>query len=173
MFKLSLILMLSSMQLLAGSSKDVYLCVSSDGSFCCLDAGPASCTCCHHEVAPSPCQSGCCGSSSEKCESQPCHHDDDHSCPEEHESPTPNDSPSIASGPCSCTHQLVSMEQAASVRRSSVTIEVLDAWQLCACLPAVFYQHSSADFDVRPFRQGPPPMPDAALVVLSTVVICC
>lgn len=172
-FRLSLILTLAAMQLLAGSGRAVYLCVSSDGSLCCLDSGPLSCTCCRHENDSTSCEDACCEVATEECESKRCHHDDDQSSPNDSQLPKTEDAPSVASGACSCTHELVSTGQVGSNLRSSMTDQVSDVLQLSYCLSAAAHQQAVVAFDGHACWHGPPPMPDATLAALATVIIRC
>ena len=172
-FRLSLILTLAAMQLLAGSSRAVYLCVSNDGSLCCLDSGPLSCTCCRDDHDSKTCADASCEVATEKCESKCGHHDDEQSCPNDRQIPKTKDSPAVASGACSCTHELVSTGQVGCNLRSSMTDQVSNDLQLFNCLPTAAHQQAVVAFDGHAFWQGPPSIPDAALAVLSTVVIRC
>jgi hypothetical protein len=45
-----LVLALVATQLQSWSGGALYLCLKSDGSLCCIDEGPDSCTCCDHET---------------------------------------------------------------------------------------------------------------------------
>lgn len=174
MFRLSFILTLSAMQLLTGSGKAVYLCVSSDGSVCCLDSGPQSCTCCRHEHDSTSCDDASCEIATEECESKCCcQHDDEPSCPNDSQPPKPKDSSAVANGACSCTHELVSTGQVGSNLRSSVNDRVSDAVQQLDCLPIASYHQSFVAIDGRRSWQGPPPLPDVAISVLTTVAIRC
>ena len=165
------ILMLVATQLLAGSRGSVYLCISNDGSFCCFDAGPESCTCCHHEDDSTSCPDACCNSTYAETKPQACDHHEDHSSSDGHRLPTPK-YPSLQTGDhCGCTHQLVSVKQVASVQRSTVNSEAVDALLLYS--PVVLHQHTLAEVDPHGIWRGPPPMRDAALVALATVVIRC
>jgi hypothetical protein len=172
-FRLTLILTLTAMQLLAGSSRAVYLCVSSDGSLCCLDSGPLSCTCCRDDHELTACDESSCEVATEECESKCCHHDDEQSSSNDGHLPKTEDSSSLANGACSCTHELVSTGQVGSNLRSSMTDQVSDALQLFDCLPTATHQQAVVAFDGHASWQGPPPMPDAMLAALATVVIRC
>jgi hypothetical protein len=57
--------------------------------------------------------------------------------------------------------------------RSSITDQVSDALQLFNCLPTAAHQQAVVAFDGHASWQGPPPMQDATLAALSTVVIRC
>ena len=173
MFRLSFILTLAAMQLLTGSSRAVYLCVSNDGSLCCLDSGPLSCTCCHDDHDSKACGNASCEVATEECESKCSHHDDEQSCPNDSQLPKTEDSPAVANGTCSCTHELVSTGQVGNNLRSSMTDQVSDALQLFNCSPIAAHQQAVVAFDGHASWQGPPLMPDATLAALSTVVIRC
>jgi hypothetical protein len=173
-FRLSFILTLVAMQLLVGSSRATYLCVSSDGSLCCLDSGPLSCSCCRHEHDSTAGEEACCEVATEEYESKCCcQHDDEQSCPNDSQLPETKDSPAFANGACSCTHELVSTGQVGGNLRSSVSNQISNALQLLDCLPTASYQQSVVVFDGRVCWQGPPPLPDVAISVLSTVAIRC
>lgn len=173
MFRVSLILTLAAMQLLAGSSRAVYLCVSSDGSLCCLDSGPLSCTCCRDDHDSTTGEDSNSEVATEECESKCCHHDDDQPSSNDGRLPKTEDSSSVSNNACSCTHELVSIGQVGSNLRSSMTDQVSDALQLFDCLPIAAHQQAVVAVDGHASWQGPPPMPDATLAALATVVIRC
>jgi hypothetical protein len=168
MAKSLLILMLMTTQLLAGSGGSLYLCVSNDGSYCCIDTGPASCTCCHdHEKIPDV---ACC--SDPACEDESaassCEHHQD-------EAPQPRQIDLLVGDPCGCTHVpvMISSDQPTTVARSSITAE---AERLS--LQIAFLSAPCVGIEVAapapPLRwSGPPAVADFALTVISTVVIRC
>lgn len=47
-------------QLLTWRAGDVYLCLHGDGTFCCLDPGPETCTCSSESLAETICQPAHC-----------------------------------------------------------------------------------------------------------------
>jgi hypothetical protein len=49
-----LVLALVATQLQSWSGGALYLCLKTDGSFCCIDEGPDSCTCCDHDHHEAP-----------------------------------------------------------------------------------------------------------------------
>lgn len=57
-----LIQLLIATQLLAGSGQTVYLCVSLDGTYCCVDDGPNACHCTAEVVVPATTGFSCCTS---------------------------------------------------------------------------------------------------------------
>ena len=172
MFKLSLVLTLIAMQFLAGSGKAVYVCVSSDGSFCCLDAGPESCSCCHQEEVCTSCTDGCCGLS-EIVKPESCCHDDVPSRPHDDQRSNANDSPALVGGPCNCTHELVSLGQSATVVRSFASTRICDGWHHFAELPSMSRWRDSVEQDASVRWHGSPPRSNCARKVLSTFVIRC
>ena len=161
-----LILMLMTTQLLAGSSGSVYLCISNDGSYCCFDTGPDSCTCCHDEQKEVV-RHTCCGG---------CEKDGDHALWSHHEEGQPVclDDIFVAGDPCGCTHipVVMSSDQPTNVVRSSSSVDGERLISLIAVLPTlVFDHHVTAHPPLR--RADPPELPDFALTVVSTVVIRC
>ncbi len=173
MFRLSLILTLAAFQLLGGSGRSVYLCVSSNGDLCCLDSGPLSCACCRHEADSTSHNDAGGDAASEECASKCCHGEGDESCPDDHHSPKSKDGPTLANDGCSCTHELISTGQVGSILRSSMTDQVSAAVQLLDCLPTAAHPQAAVAFDGPVNWQGPPPIPNSALAVLSTIVIRC
>lgn len=173
MFRLSLILTLATFQLLGGSGRSLYLCVSNDGACHCLDSGPLSCTCCRHDDDASSFDRSSCDRTSEECESNCCCHDGAKSCPDDNHSPKSQDGPTLANNGCNCTHELVSTGQVSSHVRSSVSDQVHDAMQHLAFSPIAIQQAPLLALVVRVCWHGPPPLPDVAISVLSTVAIRC
>ena len=171
MAKPLLILMLVATQLLAGSGGSVHLCVKGDGSYCCIDADPASCTCCRNQEEPrnscgdlglvelgKGCTSGCCG-------------------PQRPPEPAEEERPeALSGGTCSCTHVplVVSSEPQSTPVRSEAT-----ASDEQSAVPAVWL---AASLVRNAFIAPSPPLdwwsrqaeiPCYALTVVSTVVIRC
>jgi hypothetical protein len=156
MAKSLLILMLVTTQLLAGHSGTLYLCVSDDGSFCCIDTGSASCVCCHDEEKSA--HASCC------------------SDPECEEKPTESQQLGLSAGdPCGCTHipVMVSADQPATVSRSSIMTESERLSLHIALLSASFVYVEVVAPSPHLCWSGPPAVPDFALTVISTVVIRC
>jgi len=152
-----LILMLVTTQLLAGNSGTVYLCVSNDGSYCCIDTGSTSCECCHDEQEAA--HDACCS---------------DPACGDE--APPFRQQGLLAGDPCGCTHipVLISADQPATVVRPSNRTESERLALLVAWLPSLFLGSQVGVLTSLPTRwSGPPAAPDFALTVISTVVLRC
>ena len=153
-----LALMLTVTQLLAGAG-DIYLCISRDGAFCCLDAGPEGCECCRPdaevEVSEQDCSRDCgCG-----------HH---------HRAQLPADGIFLSEEPCDCTHILISSEQPSVVVRTSDVVENERIRDLLAWSPKlVGNPELNAAADRPPIRYGPAGIVDDHLALLATVVIRC
>lgn len=173
MIRSLLILMLVTTQLLAGNCRSLHLCLSDDGSYCCIDAGPETCTCCQkHTDVP---HDNCCDKLAEPlCEAvaQNCcsHH--------EQAAPEPEDQhcqDAMAAGDsCKCTHipLIVCSATPADLRdtaRQSIEPHSIGIpWQsggfngLAAAPPLPHVRWS-----------GPPVIAAFDLTVISTVVIRC
>lgn len=166
MAKSLLILMLMAMQVLAGTCGSLHLCISNDGSYCCIDAGPESCTCCHKhgEAAHNACcDEPACEAVPEKC----CEHCDE-------ESTEPDAQCIVAGDPCACTHipLIVSSSQPTTIARSTINESIERCSLLIAWLPSLVGSDAVAPLPhLRWFE--PPVVPDFALTVISTVVIRC
>lgn len=167
MAKSLIVLVLMTTQFLTGISGSVYLCISNDGSYCCIDAGPASCECCHEPVEPSHdaccAEPGCEVASEFSCEA----HDED--------SPQPDRHSFAAVDPCGCTHVpvMVSSDQPTTVARSSTAVDV-ERLSLLIALPLTL--GSGLEIAVPSPHihwSGPPAVPNFSLTVISTVVIRC
>lgn len=171
MAKSFLILMLMMTQLLTGSGA-LYLCIRNDGSYCCLDAGPQSCTCCINEdsesgiqptLAPQESCSGACGES------------DLSATNEENRAPRISNLTMVASNnPCGCTHLRLTNETAI---RNARTASAPDS-SAYASVVADLSTFASDDFGNRArFAFGKPltllPKRSHALTVLSWVSIQC
>lgn len=167
MFKSLLILMLATTQLLAGSGGSVYLCIKNDGSFCCLDAGAATCSCCEEEtpvVQQKP--SGC-------------------SCCSEAASPSlsaqefaPSSSVELAltsNDPCGCTHILIAQDHAQSqLTRMSSRCDLHHFVEMTSHLPGLISIASVAASRLASSWQYRPPTVDShTLTVRSAVQIRC
>lgn len=170
-----LILTLISTQLLSVSGDALYLCVRNDGSTCCVDAGPESCTCCQ---APD-----------ELADSDPCHEsecsshglDHDHGlaagCCEDHELPA---SPfpafvAVIGDDCDCTHipLAVASEQPTVNSRQSAAADLdFHAFLLAPAGQGREIGSLVGDFSLQQWLGDAPPI-DFALTVMSTIVIRC
>lgn len=160
-----LVVMLMATQLLAGSGGPVYLCIRSDGSFCCLDAGPGSCGCCEVEAPDRKKSSGC------SC----CHHDSAPVCESTADRKCSADLVGVIVGHCDCTHVLLVQENSsARVVRASGSVERIGPMGL-----AVDPSSTSIAEEMgrpwagrsEPFR--PPTTTPHTLTVLSCVLIQC
>lgn len=161
MAKSLLILMLVATQLLAGSGGSLYLCISGDGSCCCLDSGPGSCTCCHEpDDDPQACASDC--------DEVACRCHDGRETPA---APTVE----IANDDCGCIHipLIVSAEQPTRVVRTATTTDAERLTQLIASPPSLDIGHTISVASPPASWGRPPAVPQFALTVISTVVIRC
>lgn len=176
MVKSFLILMLITTQLLAGSGGSVYLCIRNDGSFCCLDQGPTTCTCCddqetdfdnpHALATEKPSGCGCdCGTaeSTRECDNN------------DFTEPARELVPLVSDDPCGCTHILLSYDQpSARVARMSDAPDGNQFYQYTADLDAVSVIDGVNGFRHSPARRfWPPTSPSQALMTLSWVLIQC
>ncbi len=163
MLKLVLVLMLLTTQLLAGAGGSVYLCISNDGSFFCIDRGPSTCNCRGNRSTEDTEEDyGC------KCN---CHAPE--SCDECNHS---REELLTASGdPSGCTHILLSRDQAAvTVARTSSSIDVDRIFQLVADLSGMLRMEGSNDSRHSPHeRFRPPTVPSQTMTVLAWVLIQC
>jgi hypothetical protein len=117
MAKSLLILMLAAAQLVAGSGRSLYLCLSNDGSFCCIDDGPTGCVCCHdHDLLErvAPTDHHCHTFNAREARS-------DCNC----DSLQPPAGERLVADQCGCTHVLllVAAEQRMAVSRTRTTID--------------------------------------------------
>lgn len=162
-----LILMLMTTQLLAGSGGSLYLCVSNDGSYCCIDTGPASCTCCHEEESIH--HDTCCGEPGCEVVSEYCYE------PHDEDAPQPDHHGLEAVDPCGCTHVpvMVSSGQPVTIARSSTTTDTERLSQLVALPLALGSGLEIVAPSPHIHWSGPPAVRDFALIVISTVVIRC
>ena len=150
-------------QLFAGSSRAVYLCISSDGCVVGFDSGPLFCTNCdhkhesdetdhEHDVAASG--NNCC--------------DHDHDCEvDEDESES---KVALGNGDCDCEHHLISSDDARSAPRS-VNADDFEAMAFAFVVtsPIEFVRLSALGHSNTHYTP-PPDIPDTT-AVLSTVVI--
>jgi len=160
---------LAAAQLLSWSGGTLFVCLDGDGSYCCMDAGPDSCECCHEDddrgVEPAD---AVCLASSDTCR-------DDHG--HEHELPCSRDAAGISNGdPCSCTHVLLSLGSPPAVSRW--VSAAADAQRLSSRLVSVDGTTSFNDDAPIPVttvrtRNGSCSANSFPLAVLSTVVLRC
>lgn len=176
MFKFSLILMLVAVQLLSGSSRAVYVCVSSDGNFCCLDAGPQSCSCRHDIEISSACNHEGCSAKSNQGAAD-CQHgrsSGDSGCCGQSEDYADlsgsNLSGSVGASPCS--HELMALGTVATVVRTSL-IDAISGWMILPDRLADVRLRDLMNHDASVRWRNPPPRTDARLMALSTFVIRC
>lgn len=153
--KLVLVLMLMATQLLAGSGGSFYLCIG-EGLLCCIDTGPAACTCCHDPQGPPA--DKCC--SRGDCHPQQC---DQVQLP-------------IADDDCSCLHIPVVIPP--------LEPTTLSHGSSAPAFDFVIASNAASEFCAAPVRNNvwpvlistcsDPPRPDAyALAMLATIVIRC
>ena len=169
MIKFLLILLLVATQILAGIGGSQYLCIDTDGRYCCIHPGPASCTCCQHEVP----QDG----------ENKHHHDGDGCCgagtpeaiPGRHADPGRHDQQQVAAvDPCNCTHLLllVSADKPFWNGRMSPEIGSDQFTHLANCRLAVAAE-LAAEGDLRPQGTSAPAESERTLALLATVVLRC
>ena len=171
MSKTLLTLMLIAAQLLAGSRGAIYLCTSNDGNFCCFDAGPAFCNCCHDSVGSESLLDDCCNSHAPHTGCNVSGDDDHYSSAENNGLPVQVSDSVRLSHPCGCSHRLVSIEQGTFVLASAAHAMVVDV--LLFYSPIKVNQHTLAALELRCIWCGPPLMCDASFAHLATVVIRC
>lgn len=164
MAKSLLILMLMTTQLLSGTCGSLHLCISSDGSFCCIDAGPESCTCCHgHDDAS---HEACL----EEAESEDC-------CEHCEQLAIQSDAQGlVATDGCGCVHipLMVTSSQPTTVARDTTRESVERYFLLVALLPSLLNGSGQyVAFSPHHSWFEPSVVPDFALIVISTVVIRC
>lgn len=173
-----LTLTLMATQLLSVSGDAVYLCVRADGSTCCVDAGPESCTCCHAPDA---------SADSDACTELDCAaHGSDHdhddglavTCCDDHEVPV-SQFPAFAGvldDACDCTHiPLAVANDQPTVSSRQGGIAVLDFHVFCLA-PVVGREREIValpQIRAGQRRLGESPPIDFALTVISTIVIRC
>jgi len=167
MSKTLLILMLMATQLLAGTGGSLYLCISNDGSCCCFDVGPESCTCGrgHKDGSAGRAAASCdCGEVTCQC----------HEC---HETSIPESEATIevANEDCGCVHipLMVSVEQPTRTVRSTIATDAERLALLIASLPSISVNHTFSVNSPEVRWNGPPAVPEFALTVISTVVMRC
>lgn len=170
MTKSLLILTLMTTQVLAGMGATFYVCVGDDGSYCCIDAGPASCTCCHNDKEQEPliltipltAWDGQDGGNSVR-------------GPREQPRPLNRSADAIFSGDsCNCAHipVMMSSEQPTTVARSPLSPNVEWRWCLFA-MPSELGNDDHADTPHPLRRDNLPDVLDFVLTVVRTVVMRC
>lgn len=176
MTKSLLVLFLMATQLLAGGGGSLYVCISHDGSFCCIDSGPETCECCsNHEAVQ---HDSCCHARHEHPDvsgDDRCQHDGD-----QHDGGPCAESRMLASPAaphddvCGCTHIPLMMT---SVRQSPLARISMPNGERFECPTALrsFSQcASSIDALLLCGRwNGRPVGYDYALTVIATTVIRC
>lgn len=158
--------MLVTTQLLAGSGGSVYLCISDNGSFCCIDAGPSTCTCgVKQNATPTELDEEACDCSCSCHNSDPCDECDD----------GPMTRLSSSGDPSGCTHLLLSHNQApASVARTSSATVIDRLLHIAAHTSGMTAMYRSVDCQDSPHaRFRPPAVTSQAITVLSWVLIQC
>ena len=173
MIKSFLILMLMTTQLLAGGGGSVYLCIRNDGSFCCFDLGPTSCTCCEEPVPSLNKQDIRVVEKSSGCSC--CGEELSETCDDGQADQRTKELSGFSGNPCDCTHILLSNEQvSARPVRTSAAGDVEQLSQITADLSYVTTT-DWANLDrhslVQRFR--PPSIRSQSLTVLSWVLIQC
>jgi hypothetical protein len=162
MIRLWLILALVATQVLSGSGAAYYVCLNGDGSYCCIDAGPDACTCCHEHDSP---PADACADAAGTCG----HHHDDDAAP-------PAGSGVTLSDACDGTHipVMASADQALRATRSAAAANAERLALGGAWLPSWGNAAASVVFAAAPARWGgPPTVPDFAVTVVSTVALRC
>ena len=178
MAKSLLILMLVATQLLAGSGVSVQLCVSGDGSFCCLDCGSDTCGCCREpEMPTSDCRESQGG---ENADAVPADHGCDAGCCVQHVSESPEEAVlpgDLGDAVCGCTHVpliLSTDEQAIAIRLDTLDGDGgidLHADRLPASFALNWSVVRSPPLQLQRSRQLQ--IPSYALAVIATAVIRC
>lgn len=160
MAKWSLILMLMTTQLLAGSCDSIYLCIGSDGTYR-IDGGPDACSTC--QVT---CEASCTACSGvERLGDSPCStHLGERNCRSAVEKLEES---------CDCTHipVVLSSDQPARTVRSSVAVE-LELSSLVVQPPAIGLIYLPV-LSSRLCSDCTSAIPSFSLTVVSTVVIRC
>jgi hypothetical protein len=177
MAKSFLILMLVTIQLLAGNGGSVSVCIKGDGSFCCFDQGSSDCSRCDMPVvqivevpeADVPKErSGC------------------HCCCDEIETTCEPDSssrvekvvettPEASENPCGCTQIVLTHDQASTyVGRTLLATDASYLIRTAFEVPALFGNDAAIEARQWAFQRfKPPPISSQAITVLSCVLIQC
>lgn len=174
MIKSVLILMLAATQLLTGSG-GVYLCIRNDGSCCCLDAGPQTCTCCDDENTDGHNQPTLIAQESAACGCRCSDSGPSGTCDEHRESQSAELAIIALSDPCGCTHVRLSHDQTANcIARAGSAPESSVYAPMCADLSN--YANADAGTGSRLAlcrRLATPPTRSGSLTLLSWVSIQC
>lgn len=167
MIKSFLILMLATTQLLTGSGGSVYLCIKSDGTFCCLETGAQTGRCCQDEmpvVDEEPSECACCREAASP------------SLPIEEPAPISSFEPTLASNDaCGCTHVLIARDPAhAKLTRLSALSDVQQWAAIAVDLPGLIVADRLHELR---FKAGgeyrPPAVESQTLILRSAVQIRC
>lgn len=161
MFRVSKVWLLILIQLIAGSGRDIYLCIDSDGTIAGLDAGPQFCINCDHEADANE----ACSADSARCTC--CSHTHkSESCAKIAEScvvvTTDHD--------CDCEHRLISSEDFRSVSRVMRASQHGSA-HAAILLPSPAKLLRAIAFQPLSPHHSPPPNRADSIAFLSTVVI--
>lgn len=161
MFRISKVWLLILIQLIAGSGRDIYLCIDSDGVIAGLDAGPQFCTSCDQDEDANEAYSAdsasctCCG-----------HSHKSESCAKIAEScavVTPDHD-------CDCEHRLISSDDVRSVSRVMRTSQYGSA-HAAILLPSPAKLLRAIAFQPLSPHHSPPPNRADSIALLSTVFI--
>jgi len=173
-FRYFTILTMAVMQLLSVSSRPLYLCVNRNGESCCIDHGPESCTCCHHDSEPNPgvsheqdrsdetashCESGCC----DECEKSLTAASDS----------MPDYDVLSATHDCGCDHHLLSNGQVSSISRTVSQLTANLDVHLAAVLTAAFHWYGRVEKHAGVAVDSAPPDADSARLLISIVALRC
>jgi hypothetical protein len=169
MAKSLLILMLMAAQVLAGTGGSVYLCFGADGAYCCLDAGPESCTCCQDATACH--DAAACPEVDAHCSHAACDRTTAAGSVPDQRLPQPSSPAGLSAALCECTHLLLVQSPPVSMRR----VEKMSPRECFAGLVSNELLRRDAVLAPSPpsHWRGPPELRDWALTVLATVVIRC
>lgn len=157
MTKSLLMLALVTTQLLAGSGGSHYLCLSNDGTFCCVDAGPSSCTCCLPKMDCAEPIVGC------------SHAGEPGNC-----QITTHSFSNVSAGiPCGCTHIQISAQTTPFGFRASTTTDTGRYSQIEALMPYDFSDPLAGDGPDSVYRRNSAQIPSPTLHILSNVLLRC
>lgn len=167
MLRSLLFLMVVTAQLLPGGGGSIYLCIANDGSYCCLDAGPATCRCCPHGIGDSkPAGKNESASHGYAAASEMCCHRHDGAEEAGYEV-------SLTSDPCGCTHLLISARHTTPVARPRTTSQTDQLSRPAVLMPGWAACHLMVAGSRRERWDHPPWARGLALSTLSTVVLRC
>lgn len=168
MFRISKVWLLILIQLIAGSGRDTYLCIDSNGTIAGIDAGPQFCTNCDHDHCDhhhDHDSNEACSVDSKSCACCPhCPHvamitataEPDVNVTSEHD--------------CDCEHRLISSEHVRSVSRLMRTSHHGDV-PIAMRLPSSAKLLRATAFQPVSRHHSPPPSRADSIAVLSTVII--